>query len=179
MLTPFLPHIFTFSRIGVGLIFFASSLGKLRNIQVAEQTIIRFDIIPRRFIKIFNYLVLICEISIVLFLLVGGKLLAIGFLLAIFLLLAFSISLASVLARGIRTPCNCFGSSHRLVSACDVWRNIGFIVITLAGLVSLSVNGRAQENLNAFELGLLALMAIVFMVLWAHIGEFVELFSST
>ncbi len=179
MLAALLPYFLAFSRIGIGLVFAASSIGKLRNFPAFERAIANFQILPRQVVRFSACLFLTGELAVVALLPIGGRFLAIGFWLAIFLLLIFCVALLSVLARGIQTPCNCFGSSQRPVSAYDMWRNVGFMVCALAGLVSLSALPGTRANLSMVELGLLGLMAVVFVVLWAHLGEFLELFSTS
>jgi hypothetical protein len=179
MLADLLSYLLFFSRFGIIIVFTASTIGKLRNISKFEQAIANFQIMPRKYIRIITYIVFLGEIATVSSLIMGGMFLSIGFLLAIFLLLVFSATLLSVLARGIQTPCNCFGPSQRPVSIHDVWRNISFIVYTLAGLVALLILGSSQIKLSLVDLGLLGLMAVVFVVLLAHLSDFVELFSTS
>src|SRR5690606_21116223 len=135
----FAPYALTFSRIAIGLVFAASSLGKARAFPAFEGTVKGFQILPTQFVRLSSYLFLAAEIMVVLLMLLGGKLRPmLGFLLAILLLSVFCIALLTVLVRRLRVPCACFGSSQRPAASAEIWRNIGFITCALIGVASLT-----------------------------------------
>jgi uncharacterized membrane protein YphA (DoxX/SURF4 family) len=169
-------YMLAFCRVVIGLVFVVSSVSKALNIAQFRQTISNFHILPGRLSGVAAMLFLCGEFVVVVCVLIGGSLLAIGFSLAIFLLLLFCIALVSVLARGIHTTCNCFGPSAKQVSHVDVWRNVGFILCTLGGYGALAWTKSTQGNPGLLEWGLTGLGAVVFVVIWIQLGEIVQLF---
>lgn len=180
MLTVLLPYLLTFSRITVSFVFAASSISKMRNLPAFKLALTNFQILPRQLVRISAFVFLAGELAVVVLLLIGGKLLTPGFTLAILLLAVFCVALLSVLVRRIQTPCHCFGSSQRSVTVYDVWRNVGFITCALAGLSSYSsIPSGSKITLNGMELGLLGLIAIVFVVICIYLDEIIEMFRVT
>jgi uncharacterized membrane protein YphA (DoxX/SURF4 family) len=174
-LTALLPYMLTFSRLAIGFVFTVSSAGKIRNLSTFEKTIANFQILPRQLTRVSAYVLLASELAVVVLLLIGGKLLTPGFSLAILLLAAFCVALLSVLVRRIQTACHCFGSSQRFVTVYDIWRNAGLIACALAGLASYAwMPIGSKTTMNGIELGLLGLIAIVFVVLCVYLGEIIE-----
>lgn len=169
-------YMLAFCRVVIGLAFVVSSISKVLNIAQFRQAISNFHILPRRFSGVAAMLFLCGEFAVVVFVLIGGSLLAIGFSLAIFLLLLFCIALVTVLARGIHTTCNCFGPSAKQVSHVDVWRNVGLILCALGGYGALVWTKGTQGNPGLLEGGLTGLGAVVFFVIWIQLGEIVQLF---
>jgi len=169
----------TFSRLALGLIFAASSLGKLRDFPAFERAITNFQILPRQLVRVSAYIFLAGELAVVALLLIGGRLLAPGLTLAILLLATFCVALLSVRVRRIRTPCHCFGSSRRPVTLFDVWRNVGFILCALLGIWSVSALSDTPMELSLGEIGLLGMMAAGFVALSVSLGEVIELFRTS
>lgn len=169
-------YLLAFCRVVIGLAFVVSSISKVLNIAQFRQAISNFHILPRRLSGVTAMLFLCCEFAVVVFVLIGGSLLTIGFSLAIFLLLLFCIALVSVLARGIHTTCSCFGPSAKQVSRVDVWRNVGLILCALGGYGALFWTKGTQGNPGLLEWGLTGLGAVVFVVIWIQLGEIVQLF---
>ncbi len=169
-------YLLAFCRAVVGLVFALSSVSKVVNLAQFKQTISSFNLLPSWLSSIAAVLFLYGEFAVVLLVILGGPLLTIGFSLAILLLLLFCIALVSVLVRRIRTSCNCFGPSAKLVSRSDVWRNIGFMLCALGGWEGLGLTKNAQGNLGLFEWILTGLGAGAFVVLWTQLGEIVQLF---
>jgi len=165
----------SFCRFAIIIVFTASFVGKIRDLPSFEQTIVKFNLLPLQLTRITAQLFLLGEVAAALLLLIGGWGLAVGFVLALIQLTLFSLALASVLARKIQTPCHCFGSSEKPVSRYDLWRNGGFIVCALVGLIGANMD--SSLHLSVFETGLVALMAIPFVVLWINLGELVRLFD--
>ncbi len=169
-------YMLAFSRVAVGLVFAVSGISKARDIAQFRQTISSFNLLPRWLSGIGAVLFLCGEFAVVVLLLIGGPLLIIGFTLAIFLLLLFCVALVSVLARRIRTSCNCFGTSTKQVSRSDVWRNVGFVLCALVGCGTLAWTKDIQGNLGLLEWALTGLGAVVFIVIWIQLGEIIQLF---
>lgn len=160
----------------LGLIFAASSLGKLWDFSAFERAVRDFRVLPERLVRPGAYLFLVGEIAVAALMLAGAEFLWPGFLLAIFLLSLFCLALLSVLFRGIQTPCACFGLSHRPASLADVWRNVGFLAYALVGVGSLSALSDTPMKLGLAETGLLGMMALVCVALPVYLDEVIELF---
>ncbi len=168
-------YIFVFCRIVTGLVFALSSKGKVLHFSRFEQTVIRFDILPRGLSRLAALVFLCGEFAVIALILAGGEALRFGFSLGALLLLTFSAALASVLARNIKTSCNCFGSAEEAVSPYDLVRNAGFIACALQGLVLITVN-TTPIHLGVSEWILAAGSAVVFVIVWVRLGEIVRLF---
>lgn len=167
----------TFSRIAIGLVFAASSLGKIRSFATFEQAVKDFQILPAQSVRASSYIFLAGEIVVLLLMLLDGKLfLLLGFLLAILLLSIFCIALLTVLSKRLQVSCNCFGSSQKPVSPADLWRNIGFLVCAVIGIASLPAFPDTTTNISLLETGLLGMMALVFVALSVYLGEVIEVF---
>lgn len=171
--------VLTFCRVVIGLVFVLSSISKARDMAQFRQTLQTFDVLPPRLSQVAAVLFLGSEFVVVAFVLIGGPLLIFGFSLAIGLLLLFCLALASVLARGIRTTCNCFGTSTKEISTFDVWRNIGLIICALTGVTFLTVAKSAWFPLSVFEWMLISLGAVGFVIIWLQLGEIVQIFHQS
>lgn len=166
-----------FSRIVIGLVFVASSLGKIRSFSAFEQAVENFQILPPQFVRACAAVFLGSELVIVVMMFWGGKsLLMIGFLIALILLSVFCIALLAVLIRRLQVPCNCFGSSQRPASSADIWRNVGLITCALMGIAALPALPDATTNISPLETGLLGMMALVFVALSIYLREVIEVF---
>ncbi len=169
--------VLSFCRIVIALVFGFSSVKKMMNMAAFEQTIIQFDILPRSITRAVALLFLVGECVVALLVTVGGPFLKPGFYLSILLLSIFCTALISVLRRHIRTSCNCFGSTKKMVSAIEGWRNVGFIVCACAGCIILAEPNTSQAYLSPAEWGVIGLGAAVFWFLWLHLDEIVQLFQ--
>lgn len=175
MFDTLVPLSLIFSRLAIGLVFAASSLGKIRSFSTFEQAVKNFQILPPQFVRVSAYIFLGGEMTVVALMALGGKLLLMaGFGLAILLLAIFCIALFTVLGRKLQVPCNCFGSSQKPASRADIWRNVGFIACALVGLASLAALPDATVSASLGEIGLLVMMAIVFVALSVYLGEVIE-----
>lgn len=164
-----------FFRFIILFVFTLSSIGKVRDIQAFEQSIVNFALLPRKLVQTSALFLLASEICVAVLLLLGGKWLGVGFALAIAQLTIFSVALASVLARKIQTPCNCFGSNEKLVSRFDLWRNGGFIACALVGMIGSTAD--SSLNMSFFETGLIAIMALPLVLISINLGDLVQLFD--
>ena len=169
-------YVLTFCRIVISLVFVLSSISKARDMVRFRQIIYTFDLLPQSLNYVAAVLFLGSEFVVVALVLIGGSLLIFGFSLAFGLLLLFCLALVSVLARGIRTTCNCFGTSAKEVSAFDVWRNIGLMICALVGIAMLIGTKAARVPLSLLEWVLISLGAGVFVMIWLQLGEIVQLF---
>lgn len=166
-----------FCRVAIGLLFLISGGSKLLNIAKFQQTVTHFRLFPARMSPILSLVALVGEISVVLFLAIGGQLLLIGFLLAIALLLIFCAALISVLARSIQTSCNCFGTSEKPVTRVDIYRNITFILCSLIGFV-LITQGTRSEQIEPGMWLLSGVMAAIVVMMTISLDEIMQLFRS-
>jgi len=167
-----------FSRLSLAVVFAVSSVGKLWHFSAFRQATSDFRILPGRLAGWAPYLFLCAEVSIVVSMVVGHRLLAPGFFLAVALLTAFSLALLSVLLRGISTSCNCFGPEQRRVSHHDIIRNIGFIAWGVAGWAALSQLHDAKAYLGPHEWIVIGIVAVPYTLLWIRIGELVDMLRS-
>jgi len=168
-------YVLTFCRIAIGLVFTVSFVGKARNVAAFEQSIARFEMLPRWLEKRVAPLFLVAEFGVVALMVGGGDFLVIGFALGTSLLLVFSIAIASVLVRKIRSSCNCFGSDETPVSVHDVWRNAAFILCALGGMGALAVSSPRQNNADSGMWLFAGLSAVVFVVVCIQLREIVHL----
>lgn len=169
-------YLLGFCRVAIGLVFAISSVGKVRDITRFQQAIKGFRLLPRDLSNLAAFLFLGGEIAVVLLMLIGGTLLLPGFVLAILLLLIFCAALASVLIRKLHTPCNCFGSSNKLVTRVDIWRNAGFLLCAGSGCEALLWMHGEPGSLEGIAWVCIALGASVFVMIWIQLGEIVQLF---
>ena len=148
-----------FARVFVFLVFTASVFPKFRNIDTFVKTISNFRLLPSGLIKPIAWIFALLELLVVIAAFFGGRLLPVAFIVAVFLLMLFTGALISILARGLRTRCNCFGSSHRDVSIYDIARNVGIIVITLMGAFALFSENSQPTEIELILKIILALMS--------------------
>ncbi|HYF63119.1 MAG TPA: MauE/DoxX family redox-associated membrane protein [Herpetosiphonaceae bacterium] len=168
-----------FCRITLAFTFALSAITKASNIPSFKQTIARFGLLPERLHMAAALALLGGEFAAALLLAAGGALLPLGFALALALCLAFTLALRSVLARGMRVACNCFGASARAVSADDIRRNLGLIACALGGLGLIAMAPDSQAALSGAEWGLVGASALVAVAVWLQLGEIVQLFRHT
>lgn len=174
----FFTYLLAFCRSVIALVFAYSFIGKVSNPSAFERTINSFGMIPKRFSKSAALLFLCCEIAVFILVVapIGSSILqTVGFGLAALFLLLFSATLASALARSIRTTCNCFGSSEKPVSWYDVWRNVGFILCAAAGWVALNRLEGKHIELGLVEWGAAVFGAAIFVAVWVNVRDIVEL----
>ncbi len=172
----FVLYVLAFCRVVIGLVFILSCISKARDMAQFIQTIHAFDVLPRSLNRVAAMLFLGGEFAVAALVLIGGPLLIFGFSLAIGLLLLFCFALTSVLARGIRTTCNCFGANTKEISTFDVWRNVGLIICALVGVVMLIGTKSAWFPLSLLEWVLISLGAGGFVMIWLQLGEIVQVF---
>lgn len=131
----FLLHIPLYCQACIGLVFSLSFFGKLNRLTEFARTIESFNILPPRYSRNTALLFLGAELLVVISVLLGNRLAVLGLALAGILLGLFSIAIASALARGIKTSCNCFGKSSDVIAPYDLLRNAALIAFTLVALV--------------------------------------------
>jgi len=171
-------YVFAFCRVVVGLVFLAAFVGKIRNIPRFQQTITNFQLLPGRLNGPMAFLFIGVELAVLICIAIGHRLLLPGFLLALVLLLLFSLALASVLFRKLRTSCDCFGSDEKPVSPADIWRNAGFLCCALGGCGTLIRLPDIETSLTGLEWLLVGMAAGMFVLVWTQLGEIARLFRS-
>ncbi len=174
-----LPYMLAFCRIAVGLVFAISFGGKVLDIPTFTQAIGRFHILPERINRLAALLFLSGELTVIVLMILGGRLLGPGFGLAIFLLLIFCMALVSALIKRVKVSCNCFGPSEKPVSLYDVWRNVGFILCALSGWGTLVIVPQVRGGLGVMDWVLVAPSAAAFVALWTQIESIVRLFRQS
>lgn len=167
-------YLLIFCRVVIGLVFLRAFLQKAQNIRLFVQTVARFDVLPPSLSGLAGLSVLGGEVAVVVLLMAGSSFTGLGFVLASLLLGLFSLAIVWVLIRDIRTPCNCFGTTDRQVSAVDVWRNAGLMVCALAGGAAY-LTARQPADVSSVEQGLIWLVAAVFVTVWLQLGEILHL----
>lgn len=165
-----------FCRVVIGLVFAISSISKARNIAQFKQTIAGFNVLPRSWHSPLAFSFVCGEFVVVALIVAGSSFLVPGFVLALFLLFIFCAALLSVLAKGLKTSCNCFGPREKQVSAADIWRNVGFMLCALGGCILFWQPASFQVHTNVTEWILAGLIGVIFVAIWLHIGEIVQLF---
>lgn len=169
-------YVLAFCRIIIGLVFAWSFMGKVQDISSFTQTIDHFKLLPETLHRPIAVVFLGGELVVLGIMVVGGKLLIWGFLLAGLLLTLFSIGLISVLIRKIQTPCNCFGSSRKLISPFDVIRNTILLLFSFSGYTLLTMTSGSSANLGLLDWGLVSTMAIVFVITLIQLDDIIKLF---
>lgn len=172
----FLLYLLFSFRIFIGIIFSFSSIGKMRDVSVFQKTLVRFQVLPKKLIKPVALFIIIGEITVVFFMIIGESFLSIGFALATFLLLAFSTSLIFVLRKNISTTCNCFGADEKPISYYDVYRNGCFLLGTLGGwIISLAKDG-GSETTNLAGLSLASILAVILAIILLNLQDIIQTF---
>ena len=174
-----LPYLLMFCRIAIGVTFAYSFLTKARDVNRFARTIANFKLLPSRLSKLAATLTLIGELTVIVLMAVDGRLLPIGFGLAVLLLLVFTMALAWTLVRNIQTSCNCFGASRQPVTAYDLWRNLGFLLLATAGWWSHKTVHGSTTALQPAEAVLIGVAALAFVLIWANLADIGTLFQET
>lgn len=167
-------YLLTFCKITLGLLFLISFLSKLRSFSQYVAIVNDFRLLPKSFTRLAAVLVLIGELAIVIFLF---KWQVVAFYLASIMLVIFSAAFASVLVRNIQTKCNCFGTSQYPISQVDLLRNFGFLLCSCGG-IWLATKPEVTGSLAPLHLGITGLIAFVFVLVWAQLGEIYRLFQT-
>lgn len=173
-----LTYLLTFCRLVIGLAFALSFVGKLRDVAQFAETIRNFDLLPKQLTRTAAVLFLTGEAVVVLFMVLGDRLLPVVFTLAGLLLLLFTLALLSALRRNIETSCNCFGASEKPLTYYDIWRNVGFMACSLLGLGLAAQLPVTTQPSNWSELALLGFFAAVFVILWTQFSELATLLAN-
>lgn len=176
-----LSYLLTFCRITIGTIFAYAFLTKTWDerpfdLEQFSRSITNYKLLSSYWSRPLALILLICELIILVCILIGGQWLPIAFGLAIFLLLAFTAALVSVRVRNIKTSCNCFGRNKKPITYIDIGRNIGLLLVAIAGLWA---TGEASLNLGFFELVLMFIIAITFVLIWTNLNEIITLLRIT
>ncbi|MDE2994195.1 MAG: hypothetical protein OXU67_09965 [Chloroflexota bacterium] len=175
-------HLLLFSAITMALAFTLSSAGKATNRAAFERTIGDLRLVPQRLTQPLALAVLAAESAVVVLIVLGGlvpgtALLRAGFLLALGLLVLFTAVLLSTLARRLTTSCACFGATTKPVSGWDVVRNGGLLLCAGAGYWSAVEPTAALHPLPLAEWGLVAIVAVIFVLIGVQLGEIAQVFK--
>lgn len=166
-----------FCRMVILITFLLAVWGKGRDLTATEQSVRVFMPGMRRYSRFAALLLVFAESLVVLLLLVGGTGMLVGFLFASSILVMFTFGIISVLKRDVATPCNCFGADQRNVATVDVYRNAGFIVLGALGF-AVALAGQTVP-LPWWYWSLIVPIAVVFVLIWSNLGQFVELTHNT
>jgi hypothetical protein len=153
----------------LAVVFAASLVGKVRDMERFTRTIMAFDLLPPVLSTFAARMLAAAEAILVVVLLVSlwppvtlpaGVVAVTGLLLVAVLLVTYTVALIIVKVRQTRVSCNCFGTSATMVSWADVIRNGLLLLVAGLGLawdpaVSLSVGDRALLVLAASPVALL------------------------
>lgn len=174
-------HLLLFSAVTTALAFALSSAGKATSRAAFEQAIRDLRLVSPRLTKPVALAVLAAESAVVVLIVLGGlvpgtALLRAGFLLALGLLVLFTAVLISTLARRLAASCACFGATTKPVSGWDVIRNGGLLLCAGAGYWS-AVEPSAFGPLPLAEWGLVAVVAVIFVLIWVQLGEIAQVFK--
>jgi hypothetical protein len=122
------------SQVALGLVFGLASATKVRDPNAFVRAVEGYRLLPPAFAKPIAWIVMAGEAIVGLSLVLGVRA-DILLVLAIGLLTAFTCAAASVLIRGQRVTCGCFGGSRELVSARSVVRLIAMIAVAASLLL--------------------------------------------
>jgi len=162
--------ILAFCRVAIALVFALAFAGKIRDIRAFQEAVVDFRLLPSNWSRKLAVVFLAMEFLACAWV-VSGLLLLAGFLLATGLLMLFSAGLLTVIRRRMKITCNCFGWTDRRVSGYDLVRNAVLILCSLSGAWA-SVT--ASQNLTMGEFGVIALIAVYFVVLMTNLANIVE-----
>lgn len=162
-------YVLLFARTAVIFTFALSSVGKLLNISLFQDTLRSFHLYHKSIREIVSGIVVGAEVGVVALLLSGRRLVEAGFVLATILLAFFSCALIFLLAKRGSASCNCFGASKRRVSPLDLLRNA---LLLLCAALGLTVSGDVQSHtLQPLPISLAILSAIGFVALSINLDE--------
>ena len=175
-------HLLLFSAVTTTLAFALSSAGKATSLAAFERAISDLRLLPQRLTQPAALAVLAAESAVVALIVIGGivsgtVLLRAGFLLALGLLVLFTAVLLSALARRLTTACACFGATTKPVSGWDVVRNGGLLLCAGAGYWSAGEPMAALGPLSLAEWGLVAVVAVIFVLIWVQLAEIAQVFK--
>jgi hypothetical protein len=145
------PAVSWIAAIAASLIFAASAIMKLRNLELFESAVINYRILPRFLAALFARLIPIAELGGALALLWPAWRTA-GAAIILFLLVIFTLGIAINLMRGRHdVDCGCFGPALRqTLSWWLVLRNLA--LAALAAILLLKPNGRTLMMLDDFTI---------------------------
>ncbi len=175
-------YLLLFSALTTALAFTLSSASKATNRAAFERTIGDLRLVPQRLTQPLALAVLAAESAVVVLIVLGGivpgtALLRAGFLLALGLLVLFTAVLLSALVRRLATACACFGATTKPVSGWDVVRNGGLLLCAGAGYWSAGAPTAALHPLPLAEWGLVAIVAVIFVLIGVQLGEIAQVFK--
>jgi uncharacterized membrane protein YphA (DoxX/SURF4 family) len=133
--------------VGLGLVFLAAAIPKLRNPRRFTLAVIEYRVLPpdlsRRYAAVIPPLEL--AVGLALILAIGSRLVAV---LAAFLLVNFSVAIGINIGRGRDIDCHCFGGAAQRKTG---WSTLGQDVLLLIAAIALIVVSPGWTNLSAWS----------------------------
>ncbi len=152
-------------RLFIGGVLVIAAIGKLRNIRSFVLTVRSFRIVSRRWERLLAWTVVLTEI-VTAFLLAIHDWSAVGLGLAVLLMGAFTVAMLTVLARGERVACGCFGSSTTLIGKMHIVRNSFIILMAIVGIVTSVTSDDTPVSAGVFGIAsAFAVFGVVLLVL--------------
>lgn len=149
-------------RLFIAGVLVIAAVGKLRNIRSFVLTVRSFRIVSRRWERLLAWTVVLAEIVTALLLAIPAWS-AVGLCLAVLLMGAFTVAMLTVLARGERVACGCFGSSTVLIGKMHIVRNSLIILVAIVGIVTSVTSD--DTPVGAWEFGIASAFAIFGVIL--------------
>lgn len=112
--------------------FTAAAIQKARAAREFSAGLAAFGI-PSQLRRPATNMLIACEVIAAALMLSSGRSAVAGFELCTVMLFTFSVALSRSIVSGAAVECNCFGPSGRPVSAFDVARNVGLLIVALTG----------------------------------------------
>jgi hypothetical protein len=152
-------------RLFIGGVLVIAAVGKLRNIRSFVLTVRSFRIVSRRWERLLAWTVVLAEIVTALLLAIHDWS-AVGLCLAVLLMGAFTVAMLTVLARGERVACGCFGSSTVLIGKMHIVRNSFIILVAIVGIVASVTSDDTPVGASVFGIAsAFAAFGVVLLVL--------------
>jgi hypothetical protein len=156
----------------LGHIFSWSALGKIKGFSQFASAIRGFRILPDSWASITASIFLAAEIASVLLFAVGGPALLAAFIFTGALLIVYCAALLSVLVRGLRAACNCFGLSKETAGKRDILRNLLLILCAAGGILLVLFAPGSRSPMGVWETILAGLWAVAFTLAVINLGAF-------
>lgn len=173
MLLAALSQVLIFSRVTVGIVFGTSLVAKAASYSKFCRSLRAFGV-PEQLTRLGAHAILLSELVVTVSMVVGGDWLRVGFALAAWSLVLFSLGIAHVLRRGIKTSCACFGPNDKPVSQVTLLRNSTLLLCVLAGL-AISAAPRQISSHLPLDWFVASVAAIAFALICMNLSELIEI----
>ena len=168
-------YLLVFCQSTLIIIFLLATIGKLRDFEAFEQTIGRLQMLPSALNRLATSSIIGLELLTIVWLAIPSTR-YLGFGLAFILLGGFSLVIWLTLQRQLTLACNCFGPSQRSISAADLRRNLGLIILASLGLI-LHTNIDLSQNVPWsiwLTIGIGSAGFVAFWLQLPHIWQFFQ-----